>query len=139
MSQDSIQEKKPGIVKRTASKVAGHTKVRHQIPRWVIYIIGVLGVIALVYGVIQQFRILRWGKLLKAAKIRMVELEADKEQAVWKTTKRLSTKAVKMSQAKIKNIDDRIKKIDRQKEELRQSVGRMKPSDLKAGFAEEGF
>lgn len=139
MSQQDDTEKKPGMVKRAAGKVAEHTKVRHEIPRWVMYLVVVLGVIGIVYGTVQLFREWRWKRLLTASKIRITELEKEKEEAVLKTTRDLSTKAITISKEKIEVINKQIKKIEKEKRALQNTVGRMKPSGLKKGFKDEGF
>lgn len=134
-----METKNSGIVKQTVAKVAEHSKVKQEIPRWIIYGVGILGLLALGYGIIQQFRIMRWSALLKASKIRIIELEAEKEKSVLETTRRLSTEAIKLSTDKIKELDKKIKVIDTKTLELKKTVGRMKPAELKQGFTNEGF
>ena len=76
---------------------------------------------------------------MTGAKIRITELEKEKEVAVLRTTSEMSKKAIKISKEKMKIIDAKIQKIEAEKDAIRISVGRMNPSKLKAGFKKEGF
>lgn len=134
-----MTQKTKGAVKRVAGRVVEHTKVKHQIPRWVFYIVGILGVLAIIYGTIQQFRIMRWARLLEASKVRITELEKEKELAVLQTTKKLSERAVKISKEKLKDLDKKIDKAQKEKEKIQDDVRRMDPNKLKKGFKAEGF
>jgi hypothetical protein len=138
MSEDT---KKPGVVRRAAGAVKGHVVAKRQfkIPTWIIYIIGVLGTIGVIYGGIQQARIWRWQKILKAAKLRIAELDAEKERAGLDATKRVATGQLKVTKKKIKKIDTKITNIDKRRAKIKKTAGRMDPFKLRDAFRNEGI
>lgn len=123
------------------SKVTDHLKniKEFKLPMWAMYIIAGVGLVALIYGTVQQFRIWRWSGMLSAAKIRMTELEAKANSAEWRGMRKIAKTATKQNKEEIKKIDKKIAKSKKQEKELEKKIGRMKPSALKKAFEEEGF
>jgi len=133
--------KQPGRVKRAAGAVKNHVVARRQfqMPTWLLYIVGVLGLIGVIYGGIQQARIWRWNKILKAAKLRIAELDAEKERAGLDATKQVATGQLKITKKKLKNIDIKISDIDKRKAKIKKTAGRMDPFALRNAFRSEGY
>jgi len=102
-------------------------------------VIGAIALIAVAYGVVQQFRVWRIDRIAKAAKSRISELEVERDQIKWKTTRELSQRAVKASEADIKKIDKKIADLDAKKAKIRKDVNRMKPTALQQAFKDEGY
>ena len=138
MSEDT---KQPGRVRRAAGAVKNHVvaKRQFQMPTWLIYVVGVLGTIGVIYGGIQQARIWRWQKILKAAKLRIAELDAEKERAGLDATKKVATGQLKITQKKLKKIDTKITDIDKRRTKIKNTAGRMDPFKLRDAFRDEGI
>lgn len=132
---------KKGIVRRVAGGVAGHVKAKRQfhVPTWLLYIIGGLGLVGVIYGGIQQARVWRWKKLLEASQVRIAELEAEKKAEALRVTKQIATGEIKINKEKMKDIDKKIKEIDKKKEKIKKDSARMDGVDLMNAFRGEGL
>lgn len=135
----SESEPKPGAIKRAAGAVAGHAKARRQFqaPNWMIYVILAVGLCGVIYGVVQQFRVVRLDKLRKASEIRIAELEADKKAAYLKAAKDITEGRLKVNKKKLKKINTELKTIEKEREALERKTDRMSPVDLKKAFRRE--
>ncbi len=109
------------------------------IPTWVLYVVIFLFVTMLSWGIWQRVQLHRWGKLLKAAKVRILDLETQQEYSKWQVTKELATKAETLNQKKVDEIDTKLKTLEKKKEEIKKQVDSMKPDELLKAFKEEGF
>jgi len=138
MSEDT---KQPGKMKRAAGAVKKHVVAKRQfkMPTWLLYIIGVLGLIGVIYGGIQQARVWRWKKILTAANLRIAELDAEKERAGLDATKKVATGQLKITKKKIKKIDTRLEVIEKKKAKIKNTPGRMDPFKLRDAFRYEGI
>ena len=122
-------------------KLKTHAKQTHDwsIPRWVFYVVGTLGLLALVYGGVQQYRIMRWTRILQSAKNEIARLQSEKKVVEWKVTSKLAKKQIKLSKAKLQELDRKIRDEQSKQEVIKDSVNQMSPSALLKAFKEEGF
>lgn len=132
-----------GAVKRVAGKVVGkvvgHVKAKRDftISTWLIYVVVALGLIGLVYGVVQQFRVWRLDKIRKAAEIRINDLKLDVEQAELRVKKKFYTGQLKINTADTARVDARLKEIRNKKAKIVKDANWVSPSRLKQLFRGE--
>lgn len=123
------------------SKLKGHLSKTFSLnlPQWVLYICAAIALLGLIYGTVQQFRVWRWGKLLDASKVRIAELEAEKQTIALEIAKKYGSQAIRLTDAKIKVIDQKLKKLKEKKKTIQKDVKRMDPKALLDAFRKEGF
>lgn len=130
-----------GKIKKEISKAAEYAVSTRDfsIPNWVIYICIVLGLAGLVFGIVQESRIIRWNRIMKASQVRIAELEAEKAQAVLEATKNVATGQIKISEEKLKDIDKKLIDIKKKKEFIQKNADRMTSWELRNAFRGEGY
>lgn len=145
--QTEARRTQPEETQTTQSKatkvqaIKGHLQSTQnlELPRWLMYVIGVLAALAVIYAGIQQVRIWRWSGILKAAKIRINELDSRVQTSRLEGMREVASQQHGVNQEQVKKIDKQIVELDKKKEELQKQVGRMQPKDLLQAFKEEGF
>lgn len=133
-SSESRENMTPVAIGATESSVE-----KPIVLQWVVGVLGVLLVIALVWGGIQQVKVWRWSRLLKDSKAQIMHLQAEKEQIKWTTTKELAEQGLKMTEQDLKKVEEKLKQVEQKKKVIEKEVGKMTPSDLLKSFQEEGF
>lgn len=108
-------------------------------PRWLLLLLGALLFSAVVWGGWTQSRAWRYGSLLKASKVRIAELEANTEMAKLQVTRTMGTKAIQLSEEKVKVLDQQLEALKKRQVQLRRETGAMTPKQLKEAFDAEGF
>ncbi len=114
-------------------------KLRYSPPYWLLYVVGGIALVALLYGGVQQFRIWRWNKLLKASYNRILKLETSQEKEKLELVRKLSENAIKPRKEEAKKIKKKIEALDKKEKAIDKSVDRMDPEALLKAFKEEGF
>lgn len=135
------EDKKEGAVKKAARRVKEHAarKKDFRLPNWLSYVILIIGALAVIYGVIQQARIVRWKKILRASEIQISELRASHDKVALEATKKCVESQRKVNHKKLKKINRDIKKIEAETKRIKIRAGRMGPIDLMNAFRSEGF
>jgi hypothetical protein len=110
-----------------------------SLPHWVLYVAGVLILLALIFGAIQQARIMRWEKLIRAAKERIVSLEADKAQAHYRGVSQTTSRAISSLEGQDQKTKEGLDALRKKKEEEKKRIEQLDPADLARRFKEEGF
>lgn len=143
-SKESTEATKKPIVERAkegVGKIKTHLGNEQTISlsNWALYAFVGMVVLTLIGGAIQEVRLWRYNKMLRASKIRINELDSRVQTAKLEGIREVATKQHKLNQAEIKKIDEQIKEQSKKQEKLKKSVGRMSGSDLLKAFKEEGF
>lgn len=133
-SQETPEQSKISAVKM-------HMQATHDFyfPRWALYLIATVVALVLCFGAVQQFRIWRYSRILRASKIRITELDSKVQTAKLEGMREVASKQHKINKEEIKKIDAEIKKQEAKQQELKKGIDHMKPSDLLRSFQEEGF
>lgn len=118
-----------------------HAQRRHEwsSPRWLLYLVGVLGLAALVYGGIQQARLWRWSKMLRSARAYISQLEATREQGRYRGIQRATSRAVGQARRQEKVIERKLKALGEKQKTIRSQSQTMTLKQLKEAFDAEGF
>lgn len=87
----------------------------------------------------QQLRIWRWSKLMKAAKIRIVELETTASSAKLEGMKEVAETLHTKNKVEVRQIDEKLKVLEEKKKAIESQVGRLTPKQLLEAFKEEGL
>lgn len=134
---DTSTPPKPRRVERVKEHLA--TPRAFQVKHWMLYVCGAIVLLALIFGGIQQFRVWRYNRILKASKIRINELSSRVQTAKLEGMREVAKSQHKFTRKEVKKINKQIKEQEQKRVKLKKSIGRMKPSDLLRAFKEEGF
>lgn len=105
----------------------------------IVYLIGFVIFFLLISSVAMTARNHWHKRLLKAAKIRIAELESEKDSIEYKVRRKLGTKCIKLTEREVKKIDKKIKDIEKEKKKISKVVGRMTRKQLLEAFNQEGI
>lgn len=138
---DVQAERSPGRVSRTVSKAAEHLQKRQEIraPLWLVYVVLGVALLALGYGIVQQFRIVRWRGMLTASKEYIAQLEAKVATARYLGIKQATTRAIKKTRQREKKLDGKLSTLKKREQAITKKVQKMTPEELKKAFEKEGF
>lgn len=122
-------------------QIAQHFKNKKdfELPTWLIYLFGAIALVCLAFGVVQQFRIWRYSRIIKASKIRITELDSKVQTAKFEGVKEVAKGQHKINKEELKKIDKKIKEQKEKRKKLKKKIERMEASDLLKAFKEEGF
>jgi len=128
-------------VKRAASKAATHLAKKQEIraPLWLVYVVLGITVIAIGYGLVQQFRVARWRTMLSASKEYIAQLEAKVATARYLGIKQATTRAIKKTRQREKKLDGKLSTLKKREQAITKKVQKMTPEELKKAFEKEGF
>jgi len=131
----------PSPIRRTLSAISTHatTPQPFSLPRWVLYIAGVLVLLALVFGAVQQARIMRWDRLIRAAKERIISLEAGQAQAHYRGVSQATSRAVGLLESQDLSLQQKQQAMDQQRQTAQKKLEGMTHQQLLEEFRREGF
>lgn len=111
-------------------------EVKVELRVWMVCATILAFILVVAFG---AWRVGHKNRLLAGCKVGLKEAKADKEVHTWTACKKIVNKCDEQKEKEIKKIDKKISQLKKNKQKIAKDVNRMKPSDLKNGFKEEGF
>jgi hypothetical protein len=87
----------------------------------------------------QQVKLKKWSKILRASKVRILELEAKTSSSRLEGMKEVADLVQTKNKVEVQKINDELKKLEDKKKTIKSDIDRMNPEELLKSFQEEGL